>query len=124
MKRRGESLKTLRAFCNSVAPRSGLKLARMARVHDGLPVGNGGVRAVGLVRDDLAVGHGYLLGVGADALAFDCDLFAGGDDDGEAIEPALGVNRGHAARARGGHSLTIKAVLRVAAGEHAGYVRR
>ena len=35
------------------------------------------------------------------------------------FEPALGFDRGHAARARGGHSLAVVAVLAVARGEDA-----
>ena len=35
------------------------------------------------------------------------------------FEPALGLDRGHAARARGGHSLAVVAVLAVARGEDA-----
>src|SRR5436309_15721603 len=101
---------------------SGLKLARGSRVNDGglSALRTVAIRAVRFVRDDFAVGHGDLLVIGADALAFDCHLLAGGDGDGQAVEPTLGVNRGHAARACRRDGLTIKTVLRVAAGEDAG----
>ena len=79
---------------------------------------------------DDAIGHGGgPFGRSVDVIATNRVLGMGHSasrtaSDGQAVrgvglEPALGVDRGHAARAGGGDGLAVGVVLDVAAGEHA-----